>query len=228
MQPHEPRRGIASPVNGPQWQKGKVIGDRHRVAEQEFVAAEALFRQAGDPRGLAAAQGNHAVIPGCRGELDQALALMEKAKALWKNLGDKSNWERLLINKGLVLAKLGQPGRTTACLRRAGKLLRRGCNWPALAVSLTTLASFYSERGKTGWPARPLTGREVVRDGFGKRDLLARLYGDQAARMLGIGLLAEAEALAQKAQLPGVGCKLANCRLVLDDLKRRCGEAVSP
>lgn len=98
--------------------------------------------------GLAAGKGNYAVIPGCKGELGQALALVEKAKALWKNLGDKSNWERLLINKGRVLAKLGQPGRTTACLRRAGKLLRRGREWPALAVSLTTVASFYSKQGK--------------------------------------------------------------------------------
>lgn len=139
---------IASPVNWLQWQKGKVSGDRHRVAEREFVAAEALSRQAGDPWGLAAGKGNYAVIPGCKGELGQALALVEKAKALWKNLGDKSNWERLLINKGRVLAKLGQPGRTTACLRRAGKLLRRGREWPALAVSLTTVASFYSKQGK--------------------------------------------------------------------------------
>ncbi|MCS7237890.1 MAG: serine/threonine protein kinase [Thermoguttaceae bacterium] len=135
-------------------------------AEREFSAAEMLFRQATDERGMGAARGNRAVVLGCTGNLPQALVLLKAVTGLWQKLGDPSNLGRSLVNRALLYIKMSRPQAAVSCLRRARRALRQAGDWTALAVSITTLASLYVSQREKERAERIFPGQLPLPDEF--------------------------------------------------------------
>ena len=109
--------------------------------------ALALFREAGDSRGVAAVEDDLGRVAFLRGDYAQALERHGRALDLRRALGDKRSIALSLHNLALVYASAGAPSEAVTRFQEALTLRREIGDRPGVVQSLVAVSSAWKERG---------------------------------------------------------------------------------
>lgn len=172
-------------------------------AEQHLAQARALFRKAGDSRGVAAVEDDLGRVAFMRGDYAAALDRHSRALDLRRALGDKRSLALSLHNLALVHQASGAAQEALARFSEALALRREIDDRPGVVQSLVAVAAAWRDRGDLD---RAL---EVLKEALG----LAREIGDrleQAAIHARVGeVLSRLGRDAEAAQALGQASELA-------------------
>jgi tetratricopeptide (TPR) repeat protein len=141
----------------------------YALAEEHLQNAHALFRQAGDSRGVAAVEDDLGRVAFLRGDYPAALDRHGRALDLRRALGDKRSLALSLHNLALVHQASGAQGEAVARFKEALELRREIGDRPGVIQSLLAVAAAWRDRGDT------VRAQEVLKEALG----LAREIGDR-------------------------------------------------
>jgi len=188
---------------------------RSAEAEPYMVRAIALRRQLmGDDAGVAIATSNLGLIRDARGDLDGAERLFRQAEEIYAALRDREYFEHgtNLNNLAMTLFLKDQSAEAEPLMREAVALFRRtiGPDHATVGVAMFNLARIELARGRVEQALRTL------RDGATRLGHLPPSHPDvargqthEAAILLAVGRLAEAERLARRSLATRTGAYAA-------------------
>jgi len=113
-----------------------------------ITEALALWRAAGDRRGMATALGNLGALARRQGRDADAIALFEEALALFREAGAALDTAGTLHNLGLVAADRGEDERAMALLGESLALFRGLGNTEGIAITLNSVGDVAARRGE--------------------------------------------------------------------------------
>jgi len=138
------------------------------------------FRRLGDPAGLQACLGNQALIFMDRGELDEALRLLQEQEANCRRLGDSRGLSASLGNQALIFKARGELDEALRLQQEQEAICRRLGDPRGLSASLGNQALIFKARGELDEAMRLHKEEEAICRRLGDPAGLSASLGNQA------------------------------------------------
>lgn len=171
----------------------RVLGD-FRQAEQAFQTAELfLARSWLDPLDEGLLLELKAPLRRAQGRFDEALAMLDEAVGIYREVNEPHLHGRVLMIKGVTLQYQGHPGKAAECFRQSLFLLD-GTREPRLVVmSQCNLIGCLQDSGRSAEAAALIPEARRLVEQAGKRSDLLRLSWIGAKAAAALGRSADAE-----------------------------------
>jgi tetratricopeptide (TPR) repeat protein len=162
-------------------------------AEQLFLEAIGIFREVGNPEGLAVAMGNLAAARLGQGKLSEAEKMLEASVPDYQAVEDKEGVALTLNNLGELSRQNGKLDAAEDHYRRAKTTAEEVENKNAVAYVLSGLGDVYQDRGELGQARKSFEDALTLRKQIGERQTVGESQVQLARLAVEDGRVGEAE-----------------------------------
>jgi tetratricopeptide (TPR) repeat protein len=181
------------------WKIAALLGDTGHTAEALVLGAYRVehYRQVDDPAELQDCLGDQAFILMRRGDLDEAMALLQQQEEICR-LNDPAGLQRSLGGQALILRNRGDLETAQTLLRQQEEICRRLSDTAGLSACLCNQALILMDRGKPDEAMILLQQEEEICRRLNDPTALQLTLGNQAVILMGWGELDKAMILCKQ------------------------------
>jgi len=193
----------------------------------EYAAASIHFEAAGNTRYCALVENNLGFLFSTIGKFNEAYNHIDRAQALFVELGDRSSTAQVDDTRSRALLAEGEPVQAERFARAAVRVLERGDEHSLLSEALTTHGTALARMGKDGRAAAALDRAIAIAhpEGAGRATLaVIEELGDRMSAEELVPIYRSAVNLLKRSQYPSIKMRLiSSVEKLLDTLDRLHG-----